>query len=155
MTTYGTVITIFVIMQKRPVDHDYGSIKICAATTQQLDLKNEDFQDHVLCKYVQPKSTCTMAYCPDHFDKMEAGWQERDKTKRRRGTGKEAVKETGIIVTGTCENSDNQMLGDLRDMTAQEDKRYLALARKTQKGSSMLPAHAGIVVCGFNVGLFD
>ena len=67
-----------------------------------------------------------MAYYPDCFEKMEASWQEGEKTKRRRGKKKEGVKETGGLATGTC---DNHMLGDLRDMTAQEDNRYSASAR--------------------------
>jgi len=60
---------------------------------------------------------------------MEGSWREGEKTKRRRGEKNEALKETGGLATGT---HDNHMLGDLRDMTAQEEKTYLASAKKTQ-----------------------
>ena len=46
-----------------------------------------------------------------------------------KGEKNEALNETGGLATGT---HDNHMLGDLRDMTAQEEKTYLASAKKTQ-----------------------
>ena len=72
-----------------------------------------------------------MAYCPACFEKRETVWREGEKTKRRRGRTKETVQQTGGLTSGTCSN---HKIGDLREMTAQEDKRYLASARKETAG---------------------
>ena len=58
-------------------------------------------------------------------------WRDEDKKKRRGGRKKDQVTQTTELASGTC---GNHKIGDLRELTIQDDKKYLASARKDTAG---------------------
>ena len=54
-------------------------------------------------------------------------WREGDKKKRQGRRKKDPDQQTRGLTSGTC---GNHKIGDLRELTVQYDKRYLASARK-------------------------
>ena len=120
------------VQDKRKIDQVLRSVKMYAPTTNHMNwVALKTFKIMCCVNEFSAKSTCTMAYFPACFEKREDVWQEGDKKKRRRGRTKEPVQQTGGLTSGT---GGNHKIGDLRELTVQEDKRYLASARKDTTG---------------------
>ena len=120
------------VKDKRKIEQVLGDVEMCAPTNKHMNwVALKTFKIMCCVNAFSAKSTCTLAYCPGCFEKREDAWREGDKNKRRRGMTKDPVKQTGALTSGTC---GNHKIGDLRELTVQEDKRYLTSARKDKVG---------------------
>ena len=109
-----------------------GDVKMCAPTYKHMDwVSRKTFLIMCCVNAFSVKSNCTLAYCPGCFEKREDVWREGDKKKRRGGRKKDPVLQTGGLTSGKCRN---HKIGDLRELTVQDDKRYLASVRKDTAG---------------------
>ena len=105
---------------------------MCRPTTKHMNwVALKTFKIMCCVNAFSAKSSCTLAYCPGCFEKREDVWREGDKKKRRGGRKKDPVQQTGGLASGTC---GNHKIVELRELTVQDDKRYLASARKDTAG---------------------
>ena len=117
---------------KRKMEQVLGDLKMCAPTHKHMDwVSRRTFSIMCCVNAFSVKSNCTLAYCPGCFEKREDVWRDEDKKKRRGGRKKNQVTQTTGLASGTC---GNHKIGDLRELTVQDDKRYLASARKDTAG---------------------
>ena len=109
-----------------------GDLKMCAPTHKHMDwVSRRTFSIMCCVNAFSVKSECTLAYCPDCFEKREDVWRDEDKKKRRGGRKKEQVTQTTGLASEPC---GNHKIWDLRELTILEDKKYLASARKDTAG---------------------
>jgi len=63
------------VQDKRKIDQVLGGVEMCAPTMKHMNwIALKTFKIMFCVNAFSAKSTCTLAYCPDCFEKREDAW---------------------------------------------------------------------------------